>query len=156
MLLTETAQHRHKLTENDLVWLYAATEEALAGVKDVQRKTRAEVDGEVFTTLRRLAAESGSQQVKDLFRGNRKQYPWRLDARITTQERETIINMYDQLKRKRIQEGESRGEGVRELELIVLAAKASAQEAAKIARQAERVRKGLDGIQDILDGRDDG
>ena len=145
-----------KLTGDDLVWLYGATKEALEAVNDIGRKTRAEVDGEVFTTLRRLANETGSLRMKEIFRGSKKQYPWRLDARITRQEREIIITMYDQLKRRRMAEHSESDATVRDLEVIVLAAKASANEAAHIAQRAEQVRKGLDGIQDILDGRADG
>jgi len=148
-LLMETGG---KLTHDDLVWFYSATEEALGRVKDIERKQAAEVAGEVFTSMRRLANESGSPGIKQLFRGNMKHFPWRLDAKISSREREVLVAMYDKLKNRRLADQASSPD-VRDLELILLAAQASVREAGRIAGESEKVREGLDGIQDILDGK---
>lgn len=145
---------KHKLTHDDLVWFYSAAEQAFNRVEDIKRKQPAEVTGEVFTSMRRLASYSGSPAIKQLFRGSMKHFPWRLDARINDREREVIVAMFDQLKNRKLADQASSPD-MRDLELILLAAQASVREAGRIASESKKVREGLDGIQDILDGKKD-
>ena len=144
----------NRLTHDDLVWFYSATEFALGQMKDIKKKKPAEVDGEAFTSMRRLATETGSLTIKQLFRGSMKHFPYRLDARITGQEKEVLVIMFDKLKARRMEDKESPVD-MRELELMVLAAQATVREAARIASESTKVKEGLDGIQDILDGKQD-
>ena len=62
--------------------------------------------------------------------------------------------MFDKLKARRMEDKESPVD-MRELELMVLAAQATVREAARIASESTKVKEGLDGIQDILDGKQD-
>jgi hypothetical protein len=144
------------LTQDDLLWLYAETRRAFSRVEDIGRKQPAEIDGEIFTTMRRAAAESGvSRAISGLFRGRKKHFAWRLDAKISPKERSIIIAMYDQLRRRSLAEPQVPLD-TNNLELILLALRADVREAEQIASESEKVRQGLDGIQAILDGKDEG
>jgi hypothetical protein len=145
--------HSSKLSADDLAWIYHATVTAFDLVKNINRKTSEQIDGEIFTSLRRMSREAGgSQVVRGLFTGKMKTFAMRVQGRTATKEQEVLINMYNSLKRAKMSE---EPDSMAELELALMAMQANLRRATEIANSAEGVRQGMDEIPKILEGEED-
>lgn len=142
------------LTNADLTWFYSATKEALDGVKDIKRKPGHEVDGEVFTRMRQLSREASglSQAVRNIFTGKLKTFSARMSSYSSDKDLEVLNHMFNTLKNQRRAE---ESDGMLELKHILLALQASVRKAESVAQASEGVRKGLDQIPAILEGKDE-
>jgi len=141
-----------KLTSADLAWMYFATSEAFGLVKNIRRKTNEEIDGEIFTSLRRMSRESNaSKTIRDMFTGRMKFFDNKISRYTTTKEQEALIHMYNTLKRAKLSE---EPDAMAELRVALLAMQAHLHKAKSIAAQAEGVRKSMETIPQILDGEE--
>jgi hypothetical protein len=144
----------NKLTNKDLTWFYATTKEALGSIKNIGKKLDHEIDGEVFTYMRRLSRDMGglSPAVRDIFAGKLKYFSSRMVGHSNKEEQEILRHMYNTLKDQRIK-GES--DSISDLQHILLALQASVYKVKQVVQASEDVRKGLDNIPNILEGKEE-
>jgi hypothetical protein len=146
-------EQQRNLSGDDLLWLYNATSDAFASIKDVHKKSKGWIDGEVFTYLRRVSRESPSvsRSVKALFYGKMKKFTHRLDGRTTQKDKELLVAMYDSI-RSRTLKGEP--DPLTGLEQALLAMQASARKAEEVAAESAKMREGLENIRALLEDKE--
>jgi len=147
------AHHNKKLTPEDLIWIYNAAKEALAGVRKIESKSDAEIEGEVFTAMRRQANEVPvSHAIRGIFRAKKKGLTWRLSHSCLPEDQEILGKMFSDLKDRVLSKASP--DPISELRMALLGMKASVSKAERVVEDSEKVRKGIDSIQNILDGKE--
>jgi len=138
-----------QLNEDDILWLFSATSDAFYSIRDIHRKPQPWVDGEIFTHIRRSARENGaSEAVRGLFCGKIKNFTCRLDGRASKKDKEMLIKMYDDFKRRAaLQEPNP----MTELEQALIAMQVSTKKVEDIASQSEMLRDKLESVRVILE-----
>ncbi len=139
------------LCNNDLIWFYNSTKESLDSIKNIHKKTHDEVDGEVFTNMRRISRSTDILHgaIREIFRGKFKLFNSRMRRFSDDKNREVLRHMYNNLKNQRMAVETN---CMLELETTLLAIQAIVREAATIANTSKQIRKGLDEIPNILNG----
>lgn len=141
------------MSNDDLVWLFRATAESFDAVRDIHRKTSDQIDGEVYTSLRRMVRSSSgtSMALKNMVIGKKKFFTTRVGIYASDKQQEILIKMYNTLKRHKMLE---EPDALAELTISLLSMRASLRRMEEVVARAVEIRKGIDEVPKILNGEE--
>lgn len=137
-------------TQEELGFLFGAVKESLEQVKSTDKRTRAELDGLIYTNLRRQLRTHGPSSLFNLVKGKKKDI-WRGRERWFFLER-----MIDDMKTEHLKQNE---DSLKELRLALAGMDDANRQLKRINEEGEKVIEGVARIHKILNplgGNEDG
>lgn len=153
------------ISEKEFAWFFNEVKNAIAEIKNFGSKTNEEVNGEIYTSLRRaLIYEMNNNNrnfPKDaciLFMKNKKIFKSKFYYTLTLEQRKRLEIMFNSLMQRRMSEimDETNEENlIGNMQCRLTETMAIINRMKVIAGESEKVRNGLNNIQNILDGKEE-
>jgi hypothetical protein len=145
-------KYMNKLTNDDLTWFYNTVEEAFKNIKDIRKKTDPQIEGEVFTFMRRaLHGTKVSSEIKSLFSHTLKQFKFKTFHPFSSSDEnmEVLSYMFSKAKNRAIKEPDDK---MIELRHILLSVQSNNRKMEEIITASKPVKQGLEEITKLIDG----
>jgi hypothetical protein len=152
------------ITDEQMAWFYKSLEEIIWGIKDFETKSQKDIEGEVYTALRREMTYECISSNKNfpfkacqLFCKTKKIFKSKFYYALNVKQRKQMEIVFNSLMNRRLSEKLEDNEDniITSLELLLTMTRATVRKSDSLAKYSGEIRKGLDNIQNILDGKEE-
>lgn len=152
---------KFSLTEDDFAWLQNALVESFESIQNIETKSNLWIEGEVFTSVRRLAAGHKKYNIQEMFKGDLKHFGSCFSFGLKEKERVRLFNMFKKIQRRYYRpsgeyntpvEAVKSEPTVDDLDQTLTEARGIILRARRIVSESERVRSDIDKVSDFIEG----
>jgi len=145
------------MNEKDFAWLYQALDESMSKTKSFALKMnydREALDGELWTSVRSMLFSSqlrNNSPIRSIFSHRRKHAEWVFHRHLLQQDRERVLLMFHELKKRHFEENKDEVATVHDLENLILSMQNTIESMKGIVTASEKVRDDIDKLDEFIE-----